>query len=83
MYPSTAPVIPRIQRWIDNVLVEVVESTGVTRDWKNSPETQKEPQIRHNHNKVYMPTRGLYSLLPDLRANLSSCAHYKFPVSLR
>ena len=99
MYPSTAHVIPRIQRWIDNVLVEVVEPTGVTRDWKNSPETQKEPQIRHNHNKVYMPTRGLYSLLLDLShllkassssvisvqllANLSSCAHYKFPVSLR
>ena len=57
MYPSTAPVIPRIQRWLDNVLVEVVESTCVTRDWKNSTETQEEPQIRHIHNKVYMPTR--------------------------
>ena len=32
MFLSTAPVIPGIKRWLDNVLVGVVESTGVSRD---------------------------------------------------
>ena len=49
MYPSTTPVSLRIQRWLDNVLVEVVGFTGVTRDWKTLQNPPKEPQMHHNH----------------------------------
>lgn len=44
MYPSTTPVSLRIQRWLDNVLVEVVEFIGVPRDWQTLQKPPKEPQ---------------------------------------
>ena len=49
MYPSTTPVSLRIQRWLDNVLVEVVEFIGVPRDWQTLQKPPKEPQMHHNH----------------------------------